>query len=327
MKLTLHNSFGLKTPLWLSSHLKVLLKSLSLSCQEKKPSDKRKSALTKKPKFIKFHIFCPNKRLSFLSRFMLFFIKSGVVFASFPFFALSAQTFKNSYVSFDIPETWKCKAFGTNWVCHDKFQEKQVEALITSTAKIASTIDTRDQYLSYLQQEKTWFTSKKEQITSKKLTEAKEVFINKFPWVDSTHKNSEVKSYISRYVGTVCCEDSSSKLGILIVLSAHQDHYAKYSSIFVQAVNSLRVLDIEKAISKVRAAEAIGAGEGMGHYLEGLFEDDQSEGAGEGEAFNLKSPQFILLAFVLLATALLYFIIRKKRRAKLRRRSRRRKKR
>ncbi len=203
------------------------------------------------------------------------------IFSVLAFFCLSSygqkfKLFQNSYVSFEILDGWDCKAFGTDWVCHSQLQKKKVEALITSTAKIAGQYDTLDEYLSYLQQPKTWSNSKQEQLTSQKIKAGK-VFINKFPWVDSIHKNSEIKSYISRYAGTVCCKDSSSQLGILVVLSAHQEHYKKYSSAFIRTVNSLKVMDIEKALSKVREAQAVGAGDGMAHYLEGLFEDDSSE--------------------------------------------------
>lgn len=242
--------------------------------------------------------------------------------------SVSAEVFENSYISFEIPETWKCKAFGTDWVCHSKFQEKTVEALITSTAKIAGPLDTRQQYVDYLQQPKTWKNTKGEEITSKKMSQAKEVFINKFPWVDSIHQNSEVKSYISRYAGTVCCPDSSSKLGILVVLSAHQDHYTKYSGSFLKTVNSLRVLDIEKAIPKVRASQQMGSGTGMAGYLEGLFDDSSADLTEEGSGIlGLDPTQWAMLVVVALA-GLAYFIIRKSRRKgglKFRRRSRRRK--
>ena len=237
---------------------------------------------------------------------------------------VQAKLFKNSYVSFEVPDSWKCKPFGTNWVCHNEFQEKKVEALITSTAKIAGSLDTREQYLDYLKQEKTWYSNTKEQITSKKLTEAKEVFLNKYPWVDGIHENSEVKSYISRYVGTVCCKDSSSQLGILIVLSAHKDHYTKYSSIFLKAINSLRVLDIEKALPKVRASEAMGKAGDMSGYIDGLFEAEDSLINPDETFLGLKlSPaNLALLALGLGALSLLW--LKRKKRKKSRRKKRKR---
>ena len=244
------------------------------------------------------------------------------------FSPVEAKLFKNSYVSFEIPETWECKSFGTDWVCHSKFQEKKVEALITSTAKIAGPLDTRQQYMDYLQQPKTWKNTQGEQINSEKVAPAKEVFLNKFPWVDSIHKNSEVKAYISRYAGTVCCPNASSKLGILLVLSAHQDHYTKYSGDFVKTINSLRVLDIEKAVSKVRENQATGSEAGMSSYLEGLFDDDSQADLAKGPAgakiLGLKPIQWALMGLVGLAGLGYLFIRRRKGRGRSRR-SRRRK--
>ena len=265
------------------------------------------------------------KKLDFLKSFL-----KHVLFY-FPilfFLPVQAKIFKNSYVQFEVPDTWKCTPFGTNWVCHDNFQPTEVEALITSTAKIASSLDTREQYLNYLKQEKTWFTNKKEQITSKKLTEAKEVFIHKYPWVDGIHKNSEVKSYISRYVGTVCCKDSSSQLGILIVLSAHEDHYKKYSAIFIKTINSLKVLDIEKAIPKVRASEAMNGAGDMTDYVEGLFDNSHEPPMDEEGFFGLKlSPTNLgLLALGLLALLVL-FLKRKRKKGKQKRTQKRKRKR
>ena len=246
-----------------------------------------------------------------LSSIFLFFFLPSLVFL----LPAQAKLFKNSYVSFEIPEDWECKAFGTDWVCHSTFQEKKVEAIITSTAKMAGPMDTRAQYLEYLQQEKTWVNVRKEEITSKKITQARQVFINKFPWIDSIHKNSEVKSYISRYAGTVCCENTSSKVGILVILSAQQDHYTKYSAGFVKTVNSLRVQDIEKALPKIKASAAQGSGAGVENYLEGLFEEEPVGVEGEaGGLFGLPVEQVALPVAAALGGLGYYLIKRRKRR-------------
>ena len=228
-----------------------------------------------------------------------------------------AKLFKNSYISFEIPNTWSCKAFGTDWVCQNQTRKKRLEALITSTAKIAGRFDTLDQYLDYLQRPKRWQSSRGEQIVSKKISTARRTFINKFPWIVSIHRNSEVKSYTTRYAGTVCCKNTSAKLGILVVLSAHEKHYTKYSRDFVKTVNSLKVMDIEKAISKVRASQMEGAG--MSGYLEGLFNegaDADLEGAGPGAGqqgiFGL-SPTQMGLGLALFVVLLSYLLLKRKR--------------
>ena len=235
-------------------------------------------------------------------------------------FAGQSKLFKSSYVSFEIPDTWECKAFEQNWVCHDKYQEKKVEALITLTAKIAGEFDKTDNYLAYLKQEKTWVTQTGEEVTSSIMgSEAKYIYPNKFPWVEATHLNSEVKSYISRYVGTVCCEDSSSELGMLLVLSAHQDLWSKYADIFLKAINSLKVLDIEDAISKVRAAESAKATSQMGAYIDGLLQDDLTAGLDSNDSSFFDDP-LNLLALGVGLLALIAFYILKKRKSKTKRR-------
>ena len=240
-----------------------------------------------------------------------------------------AKEYKNSYVSFDIPKLWECKDFGTDTVCHNKSQEKNVHAFVTTTAKIAGESDTLDGYQSYLEQEKTWSNSKGEELTSKKVTPPKKIFIHKFPWVFGIHKNSEIKTYITQYVGTVCCEDTSSKLGILVSLNVNEEHYTKYSRDFLKIVNSLKVMDIEEAIAKVRAAQAMG--EGMEGYLEGLFDEDledSSDGQGE-DIFGLDNKKKLgLMGLAALGGLIAYRILkkrgRKKRRSRRRHRSRRR---
>ena len=253
-------------------------------------------------------------------------MKKILLFICFFSIQTQARLFKNSYISFELPsETWECKAFGTDWVCHSKLRGNNVEALITSTAKIAGPSDTIDDYQSYLQQPKSWSNVKKEQIVSEKIGDAKKAFINKFLWVDSIHKNSEIKSYISRYVATVCCENTSSKLGILVVLSAHQDHYTKYSADFVKTVNSLRVMDIEAAISQVRASQAGGGAEGMSSYMDSLFADDTEAdlgASGQEGVLGLSPMELGGLGLIALA-GLGYFFIKKRKGWKAGRRRRR----
>ena len=242
------------------------------------------------------------------------------------FISFKVQAFQSDYVSFNLPETWDCKQFGTSYVCHDKLQQKKVEALITVTAKIAGSFDTHENYLKYLQTEKVWTTESGETITSKPLSTAKYIYPSKYMWVDSIHKDSEVKSYISRYAGTVCCEDSSSKLGILLVLSAHEEHWKKYARLFLEAINSVKVLDVEKAVSKVRAEEAAQSQAGMDGYLEGLLEEeDQSafgdqEGGGEG---ILSDPVNLMIFGLVGFGALAYLFLKSRKKGSSSRRRRR----
>ena len=231
------------------------------------------------------------------------------------------RLFKSSYLSFEIPSTWECQAFEQNWICHDKYQGKKVEALISVTAKIAGEWDTRENYLDYLKQPKEWVTGTGENIISEiKGAEAKFIYPNKYPWVEATHLNSEIQSYLTRYVGTICCDDSSSELGMLVVLSAHQEHWSKYADIFLRAANSLKVLDIEEAISKVRAANAAKAAREQRAYMDSLLQDDPTQNSKKEESSFLDDPMNLLLLAIALGACLALFVIKKKKSRKRKRR-------
>ena len=259
-------------------------------------------------------------------------MKNFFVFFVFAFFQLSveAKLWGNSYVSFEIPETWECKSFGTDWVCHTSLKKEKLEALITSTAKLAGPGDSLEQYQAYLEKEKTWSNIKEERITSQKLTPTEKVFINNFPWITSTHKNSEIKNYISRYVITVCCENSSTKLGILVVLSAHQNHFTKYSSDFIKAVNSLRVTDIQNAVEKIREFHGdTQSNQALREYMENIFTEDPeslilpSDTQSKEQPFN---PTNWIAPVIIALAVITYLIIKMRRRKQTRRKIRRKKK-
>ena len=56
-------------------------------------------------------------------------------------------------------------------------------------------------------------------------------------WVDGMQMGSEVGAYYTRYLATI-----KDRIAILVTFSAHKAHYTKYSSDFLKAVESLRVV-------------------------------------------------------------------------------------
>ncbi len=238
------------------------------------------------------------------------------------------KIFNTSYVSFEIPENWKCKSFGTDWVCHSTLSKQEKESMIILTAKIAGSLDNFQAYENFLRQPREGYTRAKQPFKSK-VIHTKKVFINNQPWVDSFHKESEIPSYYTRYVVTTCCKNDPSKLAILVTYSAHTNHYTKYASDFLKSINSLRVLNVKKAISKMKA---LGTGESLGSvssYMEDLLDDENFEGDGnrEGSFFGLSGFQFGFLILIVLGA--IAYIARKKlgnkrKRRKEKRRSRRR---
>lgn len=201
-------------------------------------------------------------------------MKSLIVIFISGFFLLPAQAkiFNNNYVSFDMPENWKCKSFGTDWVCHSTLSQKKKEAMIILTAKQAGVLDNFQQYKNFLSTPRNNVNVNKKLFTSKVL-HSRQVFINNQPWVDGFHKGSEVPSYYTRYLVTVCCDNSQTKLAILVTYSGHKDHYTKYATSFLKSIKSLRVIN-SKNFGKIKG---LGSGESIGNvagYMEGLIEGD-----------------------------------------------------
>ncbi|MCY4512074.1 MAG: hypothetical protein OXB86_00125 [Bdellovibrionales bacterium] len=199
-----------------------------------------------------------------------------------------AILFQNDYVSFELPENWKCKPFKTDWVCHSIHSSKRKEAMIILTAKETGGLDNLTEYEGFLNKPRTIKAKTGQSFPAKIISPGKKVFLNSHPWVDGWFLGSEVPSYYTRYEVTVCC-GTTPKLAILVTLSARKDRYSKYSQAFMKAIKSLKISpDINKALSKMRA---MGTHESMGNiaaYMGDLIdgeldaEEDYEEGLFSG---------------------------------------------
>ena len=231
-----------------------------------------------------------------------------------------AKTFQSSYLSFEIPESWKCKSFDTDWVCHSTLSKKQKEAMIILTAKEAGTLDTFAQYNTFLKSPRNNVTKSGKPYKSK-IVHVNTVSINGQPWVDGFHKGSEIPTYYTRYLVTTCCPKNPQKLAILITYSAHEKHYPKYAQQFLKSIKSLRVSkeNIQKAIGKMNRlgrGEAVGnVGNYMLDVLGGEFPDEdpfQEESGFLGLPSHLKTPVLIAVLILVLGGAGYVFLRRKK---------------
>ena len=253
---------------------------------------------------------------------MKFFQKSLVLsFALLSAFLVDAKIFTNSYLSFEMPENWNCKAFGTDWVCHSSLSKQQKEAMIILTAKQAGTLDTLESYESFLKKPRMGVTKANRSFQSK-VHHSKQIFINGQGWVDSLHTASEIPNYFTRYVATVCCEKGSIKLGILVTYSAHKDHYSKYATDFLNSIESLRVSIDKKAFEKIQslaANDSLGTFN-PGSYINDLLEEDEDslDGSGSSGLFGLPMEQAIGGLLILIVLAFLGLRMAKKKRRKKR---------
>ena len=215
-----------------------------------------------------------------------------------------------------MPENWKCKSFGTDWVCHSSLSKKKKEAMIILTAKQAGVLDNFQQYTNFLGTPRQNKKLGKKSFTSKVL-HSKQIFINNQPWVDGFHEGSEIPFYYTRYLVTVCCSNSSTKLAILVTYSAHKNHYTKYATDFLKSIKSLRVIN-SKNFGNIKGL--IGPGESIGNiagYMEDLLDDDSDgiSASGDSPLVSLAKKGLPFLAIILGAIAF-YFIRRKRKKKK-----------
>ncbi|MCX7977837.1 MAG: hypothetical protein N2578_02415, partial [Bdellovibrionaceae bacterium] len=155
-----------------------------------------------------------------------------------------AKVFRNAYIAFEIPETWKCVLEQTEWVCRHDGGPESKEAIIILTAKEVGPTDSFPQYEAHLASP---ITAKgvASATQSKIVYKPKMVKINDQQWVDGLHLGSEVGSYYTRYLATI-----KDNIAILVTLSTHKNFYTKYSGEFFKTVQSLRVIASKNLLAR-----------------------------------------------------------------------------
>jgi hypothetical protein len=174
-----------------------------------------------------------------------------------------AQTkvFRNAYVAFEMPDHFDCVLEHTEWVCKSKDPKTQREAMFILTAKEVGPSDSMEQYRAHLAQpQPTAHKPGGKTQMSRVVYPPKPTKINDQDWMDGLHMNSEVPGYYTRYLATI-----RDQIAILMTLSAHREHYSKYSPQFFKTVNSLRVIASRSLTENVAGTErSRGATETLG---------------------------------------------------------------
>jgi hypothetical protein len=161
----------------------------------------------------------------------------AIVAATYPVGALAdMRTFANTYVSFQLPDSWECALQTSDWVCNER-EGAPFAAIMIITAKEAGSEDTLDQYYDYLAQPKTVINGDKRTLRSK-IISVRRSTIGGQEWIDSEHFESELPNYYTHYLATV-----KGKVAIVVTLSAVRTVYQGMASQFAAAVNSLQVTD------------------------------------------------------------------------------------
>ena len=217
-----------------------------------------------------------------------------------------ATLFRNSYISFELPPSWKCKLEKTTWICINKIENKKKKsALIVLTAKERGASDSYDIYTSYLK------TPRALKGKPSKVLHVSDRLINHQRWIDALHQGSEAPSFWTRYVITL-----HGRLAVLVTFSAHRKFYTKYSADFIAAVQSLKLN--KNASRLLDRKEVRGANEQLGAPVTGLIASHLGEGLppepqqGKSRLLTKKNLGlfFLILAGVILI--LIFFLKRKK---------------
>ncbi|MNJ98428.1 hypothetical protein D3C87_161940 [compost metagenome] len=223
-------------------------------------------------------------------------------------FSAQAKVFRNAYIAFEMPDTWKCNLEQTEWVCRSEQSKESKEAIIILTAKEVGPTDTFPLYESHLNSPIALNLKGGGVAESKIVYKAKNVQIHDQPWIDSLHLGSEVPNYFTRYLATI-----KDKIAILVTFSAHKQFYTKYSQDFFKAVMSLRVIASKNLLSRPElgpirpGSETLGAPIGSAMPSD-MMQDGMNEGGGSNKG--------LLLGGALLLAAVGVYIFLKKRRKK-----------
>jgi hypothetical protein len=231
-----------------------------------------------------------------------------------------AKLFRNSYVSFELPPSWKCQTSNTEWVCHSQFQKGAKSASIIFTAKEKGPSDTFSAYQAILRTPRN-LKLKKSGFKKSKVIHLGPRRINNHEWMDGMHLGSEVGPYYTRYLAT-----TKNNLAILVTFSAHRKVYTKYSNDFLKAIQSLRVvapkdlLNMKGLNAGKTKYENIGAPIGTAMPTDLLDDIDGLPAEGSGLSSE-RATQLLGLALLIGALAFYFYIRSSKSKKKKRRRS------
>ena len=149
----------------------------------------------------------------------------------------SAKTFRNAYVSFELPNNrWGCILEQTEFVCRTTDTNIDArEAIIVLTAKEVGPNDALTSYEQHLKAPRS-IPSRSGVATQSQVYKVEQRNIANHAWVDGLHFASEVPNYYTRYLAT-----TKEKIAILVTFSAHKLKYSKYAGDLSKLIQSLRV--------------------------------------------------------------------------------------
>lgn len=223
-------------------------------------------------------------------------------------FSAHAKVFRNAYIAFEMPETWKCNLEQTEWVCRSEQTKESKEAIIILTAKEVGPTDTFSLYESHLNSPIAVSSRGGGMGQSKIVYKSKNVQVNDQTWIDSLHLGSEVPNYFTRYLATI-----KDKIAILVTFSAHKQYYTKYSQDFFKAVMSLRVIASKNLLAKPDLGPIRPGSETLGAPIGSAMPADMMQGEGMDGAKKSNKSLYLGGALLLAAVGAFLFLRARKR--------------
>lgn len=216
----------------------------------------------------------------------------------------SAKVFRNAYVAFDLPDSWKCDLEHTEWVCRSEANKEAREAIIILTAKEVGPTDSFESYSQHLSKIS---TTAPRATAARVVYPPKQVKINDQIWIDGLHIGSEVGNYFTRYLATI-----KDRVAILVTYSAHKDFYTKYSQDFFKSVQSLRVIANKNLLATPEGGSLRPGSETLGAPIQSAMPKDISEqsmdlnnSSGSG---NKTSTLFLAIGLLILGIGAYVFL-------------------
>ena len=204
-------------------------------------------------------------------------------------FISSAKIFRSPYVMFEIEDTWSCRAFGVNWICHHYLRPDSKPAFILTTANIAGPSEKLD-----------FDRFEKKETALSLLNPAKKVSIKNHVWIDSLRQDTFHKAVLSRHERTICCEDLPNKFQVLVGFHAFKEDYPSYAGSFLNAIKSLSLLtsNVEE-IRRLIKKQTVQQKKDMDNYIQNILFENSAE------AFPIKKQRHFTKSLLLLLFCLL----------------------
>ncbi len=149
---------------------------------------------------------------------------------------IEAKPFVNSFIEFNLPDSWGCSESGNYWTCQPLDPKKTSEVVIVMAAGPQGPSDNMKDYFDYLSGSMVSYDLKenKKVKSTPTYTQYKDIFGQK--WVDSQHLSTAVPDYYTRYLATV--KDGRA---VLFTVTVEKNKYNIYMSELYKLIESMKM--------------------------------------------------------------------------------------